>query len=203
MSMRTLDEPTNLQMSVTLTTPKDISKNDIKKWFNIIKEFGPDGIISSVEKTNPDGEPENISLIHQIKKDGHCYLIPLTRHILEREMDSIIEEWDEWYDGDWEIELSTEEVEINQVPKYHPVYLERSDYDDMCEQVAKEIHQMWYKEMSDSGWRYGLKKNDKEKTHPLVKPWESIPQSSRKIDKKLPQKIISMMNRQGYRFVKD
>ena len=201
--MRTLNNtPTNLQMCIHLTTHEEISKRDVKKWYSIVRDIGPDNITTCVEKLNPDGEPENVCLIHQIQGDEHRYIIPLTRHILEREAEPVVDAWDTWYEGSWEIETSTEEVQINQIPNYNPMYMEKSDYDDMCEQVAKEMHQTWYKEMSDSGWRYGIKKSAKEKTHPLMKPWEGLPKSSRRIDTNLPRKIINMMNRQGYKFMK-
>ena len=49
--------------------------------------------------------------------------------------------------------------------------------------TAEELHELWMDFKIREGWRYGPNKNLEKKTHPLLKPYNEIPELDRLKDK--------------------
>jgi len=43
-------------------------------------------------------------------------------------------------------------------------------------------HEKWMKDKSDEGWCYGVVKDESEKTHPCMVPWEQLPTAQQRKD---------------------
>ena len=68
----------------------------------------------------------------------------------------------------------------------------------LCTALAKQRHTDWVRERTDAGWRYGVTFDQTEKTAPLLRPWEQLPDQYRRPDLNLPQTLITGLNDQGY-----
>lgn len=71
-------------------------------------------------------------------------------------------------------------------------------YRRMCAQWAKIKHKQWCQERENDGWVYGPSLSFKDKRHPLLKPWDELPEKFRVIDSKEPQIFIDMLEKHGY-----
>jgi len=72
----------------------------------------------------------------------------------------------------------------------------------MCENLAKSQHRQWYDEKTEQGWKYGIHFSMKNKTHPMMRPWEDLPPEYKKIDYETPNKLLNTLYNLGYTVVK-
>jgi hypothetical protein len=139
-----------------------------------------------------------VAVIHQQTADGHGYVIPLTRDLLEREVEPIAAAMAEIFDNDFDIETSDTRLLVQSQP---PVSLSTANYLRLCTALSKQRHEDWVRERTDAGWRYGLTFSPEEKTHPLLRPWDEISEHYRQPDLAGPQTLIQLLDRQGYAIV--
>lgn len=52
----------------------------------------------------------------------------------------------------------------------------------MNEELAKLYHNSWLNRKIQEGWRYGRVYSELEKTHPMILPWEQLPDRLKHID---------------------
>jgi hypothetical protein len=133
-------------------------------------------------------------MVHKQTKGGtHYYEIPLTRDLTESETAVIEEAYPEG-----EIETSSEDVVSARQGPADAVVMEEDDYNSLCETLAKHQHQRWYDARANSGWSFGLRVNEQSKQHPLMRPWEELPEQYRKVDYELPHLFMNMLADNGY-----
>jgi hypothetical protein len=58
------------------------------------------------------------------------------------------------------------------------------------------------KDKLDDGWRYGPSVSMKEKTHPLLRKWDELPDDYRTIDTSKPEQLLKLLNDSGYVLIK-
>ena len=69
----------------------------------------------------------------------------------------------------------------------------------LVEMLAKAVHDTWAAERISAGWVYGPERNDAEKTHPCLVPYEDLPDSEREYDRQTARTTIAMLLAQGCR----
>lgn len=67
---------------------------------------------------------------------------------------------------------------------------------------GKAQHTTWQQNLLDKGWRYGVHMSQKQKTHPWLQPWESLPQAARDHNIQAVEKLIDVLKHAGYQIVK-
>lgn len=186
-----MDNPTQVQHYIRLACKKPLEKAMIQRWFKTVKNSTPENVVGSVQVEHPDKYLANVQLIHRTLADKHVYEIPLTRSLLQKEVDYIENQWGS-KGMDW-IEASA--------PKIDPVRKEvQRDVDDpsykqMCEEVSKTLHNRWVSDKVSQGWRYGIVYSSKDKTHPLMKPWEDLPKKNQEVDYELPLELLKIFKK--------
>lgn len=185
---------------VRLKTLKELDKKDVKNWFNAVRDAAPEGTLSSVPLVQEGHGPKQVQLIHNTFKEGsHTYDIPLTRDLTEREIAEIVELFSSYYEnGNFLVEGSSETVMPEEDVEYSSLELSEDAYERLCQKLAKTQHQRWYEEKVDQGWRYGLKESKKDKTHPMLRPWQELPDDYKTIDRELPQIFMNVMAEEGW-----
>ena len=191
---------TTIPFYIRLNTNKALEKSDVRAWFQTVKRTLLDGLLGSIQVTNPQGQPDKIFLIHKTLKTGkHVYDIPLVRNLTDNEANQVKEAYKAINPpGDYEIELSSLDIETPRQGPADAVVVDEDDYNRMCETLAKHHHQRWYDERIAHGWTYGLNFNNKTKNHPMLRPWEELPEQYRKVDYELPQKFMNLLAEFGY-----
>lgn len=75
---------------------------------------------------------------------------------------------------------------------------ENAKWKQFCEDWAKLQHQSWYKQMTEKGWGYGTTRSAKNKTHPMMQPWENLPEEWRKVDYSIPETFLQLIQEYGF-----
>jgi len=185
---------TEIPLFIQLKTDHPLSKEEAIAWYRCVKDNAPSGTLTSVQTTNPQGDPDVVFMVHKETQDGiHLYVIPLTRDLIDEEVAKIEEAYPEG-----EIEASSEDVKSARQGPADAVVMSEDDYNHLCETLAKHQHQRWYEARANSGWSFGLLVNETSKQHPLMRPWEQLPEDYRKVDYELPHLFMNMLVEQGY-----
>lgn len=195
--------PTPIQHYISLRTQKNLPKDWVKKWYKCVKKMCPDGLMGSVQETDPTGEPTSVLMVKRELKDGQReYVIPLVRHLQDSESEPICDYWDSEYPYEnYEIEVSQDAEELPTPNNDPDVWLTRDDYEELCWQLSKAQHNKWCRERTDDGWNYGPKFDRKAKKHPMLLPWDKLPSDWQDIDRETPKMFTEILDKQGYRIV--
>ena len=180
---------------IKLVTDKPLDKDHIKAWFNCVNEHAPSGVINSVSVQDDDSHRHVVRMVHQ-RTDHHAYLIPLTRNLRDGEIDVIVRQFaDRQPNLDFDVE--TNETRLR-AKDDDVIPLDAVKHLTLCTALAKQKHETWMRERTDAGWRYGVKFDADEKTHPLLRPWDQVPDRYKVPDLDWPQQLVKMLNDHGY-----
>lgn len=195
--------PTQVAKYIRLEVGRSLSKTEVQQFIQTVDRYGPSNNISSVQVMNPKGEPEDVQVVHRKYKSGkEQYDIPLKRDLTEREVVTILEAWDAFFPtGDFILESSAEDLNAKRKMLADAIVLKQDKYERLCEAIAKTQHAGWMRERNQEGWRYAERYDRKTKTHPMLRPWQELPEKYRKIDPDAPQIFLEEINRQGFMVV--
>lgn len=192
-------EPLDLNRFIKLITSRELSKTNIQTWYACVKHNAASGIVTSVATVDDDGEQQDVRLVHRHTDAGHEYLVPLTRDLGKSEVNKIVEAFAELLpDRDFDIETNETRLVAND---YGEIPLDAAKHVALCTALSKHQHEEWMHERSEAGWRYGTKYDAKEKTHPLLRTWDQLPERYRTPDMDWPQKLMKMLNAHGYSII--
>lgn len=191
------DQPLHIDRHISLITTKPLDPDDAKAWYHCVQAHAPSGVVISVPATDDQGDPKEVRMVHRVLDDDrHAYLVPLRRDLSDKEVETIVHAFaDEKPSMNFDVE--TNETRLL-AKDYCEIPLDAAKHLALCTALAKHRHENWMRERSDGGWRYGVKYDDKEKTHPLLRPWDQLPDRYRTPDMDWPQMMLNMLNDHGY-----
>ena len=70
---------------------------------------------------------------------------------------------------------------------------------NLCEKIAKNVHDVWVDGRSKEGWTYGLERSDIKRTHPYLIPYEELPESEKGIDRNTAVEIVRLIYKLGFK----
>jgi hypothetical protein len=70
------------------------------------------------------------------------------------------------------------------------------------ELLAKNAHDLWAKERIAHGWCWGPKRDDGQKHHPCLVPYEMLPESEKEYDRQAALGTLEAILALGYRIEK-
>lgn len=73
---------------------------------------------------------------------------------------------------------------------------------ELTEQIAKNTHDVWAKGRMAEGWRYGEKRDDKNKLTPCMVEYEELPESEKEYDRNTSLETIKLIISLGYKIEK-
>jgi hypothetical protein len=73
---------------------------------------------------------------------------------------------------------------------------------DLTEFLARNNHDIWALQRMGEGWTYGLERDDKNKRHPDLVPYEELPDSEKEYDRKTAMEVLKVILSLGYRIEK-
>ncbi len=68
----------------------------------------------------------------------------------------------------------------------------------LVEQMAKNVHEVWAAGRIADGWKYGATRNDEQKTHPCLVPYEELPESEKEYDHQTAIGTLKFILAQGF-----
>lgn len=70
--------------------------------------------------------------------------------------------------------------------------------EQLCEQLAKGIHDIWAQTRIRDGWSYGPNRNDELKQTPCLVPYEALPEEEQFYDRIIAERTLRMILKFGY-----
>lgn len=191
---------------IVLRTAERLKKDQIQLWYRCIKQIGPNGIIGSEVVEAPNGL-RNIVLSSRSELNGdtrsYIYEIPLIRHMEDSEVEKIISVWDTIYTQEYTIETGGLGEYIMAPHQLSAgAIMGNTDFYILCDTLTKFQHNSWIDDKISKGWRYGPELNMNEKTHPMLLPWNDLPEKYKKMDKRLPEEFFKTLKELGYIIIK-
>jgi hypothetical protein len=91
---------------------------------------------------------------------------------------------------------------------YHPTPIDTScitlpaDIRDLTELLARNTHDVWARERMQDGWHFGPERNDRRKEHPLLVPYDQLPESEKNYDRNTAMETLKVILSLGYHIQK-
>jgi len=187
---------TKLGKFIRLSVPEPLASKDSRKWFQTVCASISKGLIGSIQIKGDDNITRAVQMVGKRYSSGRAaYEIPLVRSLLDDEIEGIVDAWNQVYPtGEFQIESDADTVDSSYkgIPD-----IADSTMEDLAVEMAKYNHAIWANDMLAQGWRYGISFSEAERTHPLIMPWEQIPDSARRVNYELPSKFLEMLHKHG------
>ena len=72
----------------------------------------------------------------------------------------------------------------------------------LCEEIAKNTHEVWAAGRIADGWTYGPVRDDAAKKHPCLIPYEELSEEERAYDRATSLQTLKLVTKLGYTIVK-
>ncbi len=69
----------------------------------------------------------------------------------------------------------------------------------LVEQMAKNVHEVWAESRMSQGWTYGEQRNDEQKTHPCLVPYEELPEVEKDYDRDTALNTLKLIVKLGFK----
>lgn len=73
----------------------------------------------------------------------------------------------------------------------------------LAEEIAKNVHEVWSEGRMKDGWTYGEERNDVEKHHPYLVPYEELTETEKEYDRNTSQETLKLIMKLGFKIVKE
>lgn len=70
---------------------------------------------------------------------------------------------------------------------------------ELTERLAENAHDHWARQRLLDGWRYGPARNDANKEHPCLVPYDQLPESEKVYDRQTAMETLKAITALGYR----
>lgn len=87
---------------------------------------------------------------------------------------------------------------------YNPQPIDTSDIElpeelnPLLEAMAKNVHEVWAQTRIAQGWQYGPERNDAEKRHPMLIPYEDLPEGEKLYDRNTSVETLKLILKLGF-----
>lgn len=72
------------------------------------------------------------------------------------------------------------------------------ELEELIEQMARNVHDVWAESRIAEGWRYGEQRDDQLKTHPCLVPYEELPETEREYDRQTAVQTLKLILKLGF-----
>ena len=69
---------------------------------------------------------------------------------------------------------------------------------ELIERLARNNHDIWAQERMREGWTLGPARDDAKKRHPMLVPYEDLPESEKSYDRKMAVGVLKAVLAAGY-----
>ena len=77
------------------------------------------------------------------------------------------------------------------------------ELNELVEQMAKNVHEVWAESRMSQGWSYGEERNDALKTHPCLVPYEALPEVEKAYDRDTALGTLKLICKLGFKITKE
>lgn len=183
-------------MYIELKSTTDVTYHLACKFKSVVSTSGPQNII--LDHTYQSFDTTVTTAFERISPN--IIRIHLSRYLTNKEFDNICNGWDA-KQFDFSTTISTDQI-VPEKNTYGLSIMDDSHYKSIALDLARAEHTKWYNDKTKQGWGYGAYLSIIDKKHPLLLPWEQLPEQHKTIDLHSPQNIINILQQQGYTMVK-
>ena len=72
------------------------------------------------------------------------------------------------------------------------------ELNELVEIVAKTVHEVWAQSRIEQGWSFGVERNDVQKEHPCLLPYESLTEEEKDYDRKTVLETLRVITKLGF-----
>ena len=100
---------------------------------------------------------------------------------------------------------SSERKIVRMKSKYIPKPIDMSgvklpkELEQLVEQMAKNVHEVWAETRINQGWTYGEQRNDELKTHPCLIPYEELSEEEKEYDRNSSIGTLKLIMKLGFK----
>jgi hypothetical protein len=76
--------------------------------------------------------------------------------------------------------------------------VELPDMTEITELLAKNTHDVWVKQRIAEGWKYDAERNDQQKEHPCLVPYEDLPDNEKQYDRNTALETVRFLLNSGF-----
>ena len=76
------------------------------------------------------------------------------------------------------------------------------ELDKLAEDIAKNVHEVWSLGRMKDGWTYGSERNDAQKKHPCLVPYEELSEAEKAYDRNTSIETIKLILKLGFKITK-
>lgn len=73
----------------------------------------------------------------------------------------------------------------------------------LAEYIAKNVHEVWSEDRMKDGWTYGKERNDAEKLHPCLVPYEELTEKEKDYDRSTSIETLKLVLKLGFRISRE
>lgn len=73
---------------------------------------------------------------------------------------------------------------------------------ELAEKMAENVHNVWAKTRIEQGWTYGPERNDAEKKHPCLIPYDQLPEEEKVYDRNTSLETLRFIVNAGFEIKK-
>ena len=77
------------------------------------------------------------------------------------------------------------------------------ELNELIEQMARNVHEVWAQSRMEQGWVYGKERNDALKQHPCLVPYEALPDVEKAYDRDTAIGTLKLVCKLGFKITKD
>lgn len=77
------------------------------------------------------------------------------------------------------------------------------ELNSLVEEMSKNVHEVWAQTRIAQGWTYGEERNDTEKKHPCLVPYEELSEDEKTYDRNTSVETIKLILKLGFKISKD
>ena len=68
----------------------------------------------------------------------------------------------------------------------------------LVEQMAKNVHEVWAQGRIEQGWTYGAERDDVNKKHPCLIPYNELPEAEKEYDRQTAVSTLKLIISLGF-----
>lgn len=73
-----------------------------------------------------------------------------------------------------------------------------AELQELTEEMARNVHEVWSRTRINDGWTYGPERNDAQKKHPCLVPYDDLPESEKEYDRNTSQETLRLILKLGF-----
>ena len=174
--------------SIEVKTKDRLPKGSAGLWARTVRDHGPPGITAEADVLI-GRELISSRLWCEHGDTGYHYIVPLSRDLEEGEADAIVQGWHDAYpEGDFVINWTQRAVAESRVTEQQEELL-----GEIAEAAAKQYHNTWHTAKVNDGWSFAHKLDGKNRKHPMLQPWENLPESYRVTERERFHTLLSVL----------